>query len=123
MQLKFLFLFLFFTGNAFGYVCKSQRIDESMGESKKSVFKSLKNKDREIIFQGLLFEITKKDLANNPKKARLLAEFLVNTEANQDRRAFIQLLMTTSEIETENAHPLNLNEICELNERLNKLYP
>lgn len=119
--IKFFIVLSLLVSHAFAYECKTKELNTEFKGDKKAQLAELKKASREDLFQGLLFEITKKDLPVKPGKARIVSNYLVSTEPNEDKRAFIKLLKVSSDLETTAPRTLELKEICELNAKVNSL--
>jgi hypothetical protein len=114
-------IFFLLTSSAFAYECRPVQIGLKLKDDRKSDLQLLKASGREALFEGLIFELTSNDLAKSPKKARKIAEFLLNTEPNEDQRALLKLLKHASDLDSSTPRALNLAEVCEINEKVNEL--
>jgi len=99
---------------AFAYECKPAAVDVT----EKSELTMMKN---EVVFNGLIHELIQKDLPQNPANARKLSEHLIGAETNKDKRALVKLLVYTSDLKKKKPRTLELKEICEIVEKVNKL--
>ena len=100
--------------SAHAYECTSKKLDSSAKED-------LGKLSNQVVFSGLLHELTSKELPKSPGKAKAFSEHLIEKEAHKDQNAFIKLLMHTSDLKTEKPRTLDLAEVCEIVERVNKL--
>lgn len=72
--------------------------------------------------EDLLFEITNDGSKKiNAKKVAWYLDYLENTELNQDQQSLFKLLSVSAEAETSTPKKLNLKEVCDIMEKVNKL--
>lgn len=116
MQIIKFIAILLMINSAFAYDCKKTQLNNSSLTQD-----ALSKLDRQVLFEGLLFELTAPDLAKDTKTAKILSHYLENTEVNKMNRLFLKLLSYSADLETEKPRALNFKEICEINSRLKKL--
>ncbi len=124
MKSFIIFSLIIFTHNLFAYECKDKELIVSKLENRKEAFLNLQKMDRQVLVEGLLFELTTKDFTKKRlKKTEILLSFLESTEAIANQRAFFKLLKTSSELEggISKVKSLNLKEVCEILDKVNKL--
>ncbi len=112
-----------FSLRSFAYECRSKELKLVKIDNKKQAFKKLRSLDRQIVVEGLLFDLTSTETTSNnsAKKIDFLLSYLENSEANKNQRSFFKLLATTSEIQTGKLKKLKLDEVCEIMTKVNEL--
>lgn len=125
MQIKISLLVLvtFFSLNSFGYECRVKELKLNKVENKKRAYQELRKLDRQIVVEGLLFELTSPEVTskNKVKKAEVILSYLENSEVNTNQRSFFKLLGTTSEVQSGKLKSLKLDEVCEIMSKVNDL--
>jgi hypothetical protein len=116
MQIIKLIAILLMINSAFAYDCKKTLLKNATLTQDE-----ISKMDRQVLFEGLLFELTAPNLAKDTKTAKILSHYLENTEVNKMNRSFLKLLSYSADLETDRPRALNFNEICEINSRLKKI--
>lgn len=114
--------FLFYSLQSFSYECRSKELMLKSKENKKDKFSELRKLDRKLIVEGLLYNLTQSIVDKKSYKTTMqFINYLENSEANQNQRAFFKLLRTTSELDSGKQKSLKLTEVCEIMEKVNNL--
>jgi hypothetical protein len=122
MQIKIFILTAIFSTSVFSYECQIKELRYKKTDNKKEIFKELREYDRQAIVSGLLFDLTSpRPDKKVTKKSAITLNYLENTELNSNQRDFFKLLSITSEVETGRIKKIQLNEVCEIMEKVNKL--
>lgn len=124
MQIKIIIFmsFLFYSLQSFSYECRSKELMLKSKENKKDKFSELRKLDRKLIVEGLLYNLTQSIVDKKSYKTTMqFINYLENSEANQNQRAFFKLLRTTSELDSGKQKSLKLTEVCEIMEKVNNL--
>ena len=125
MQIKtFLHILLtFFSLNSFGYECRVKELKLNKVENKKLAYHELRKLDRQIVVEGLLFELTSPQTTSKSKvkKTEVILSYLENSEVNSNQRSFFKLLATTSEVQSGKLKSSKLDEVCEIMGKVNEL--
>lgn len=109
---------LLYSFSSWAYECKRSEYSLDVKKNRKELVKIMKEENRQKLFEGLLFELTTDSVLKSAEKAKQLSYYLINTEVNEDQRAFLKLLEISSDLQTSKPKKIDFKEVCEINAKV-----